>query len=311
MKNLKSLKTEAENIKLTLDEMFFGSIEIRSNDNKKYIYVHYRNNGRLYSKYVGEYSLELHNLILQNNVRAKELKKRLKEINKQLALIPVNNDALDDNVKLNVDFARKYLVDSIYKQSILEGVATTYSDTETLVNEGKVKNMNSLDVQKIINLKHAWEFILDYDVESCQTNYALLCQINALVEEGMSSTAGRIRSVPVSIGGSTYLPPLPLESQIKDDILSIICSDENVQRKAAKLIAYTMKSQIFIDGNKRSAIIFGNHYLISHGYGLMVVPVNKISKYKKLLIKYYEGKSNDIIDFLINECFISIKEKNK
>lgn len=33
------------------------------------------------------------------------------------------------------------MVDSIYKQAMLEGVATTYSDTENIVNGGKVMNM--------------------------------------------------------------------------------------------------------------------------------------------------------------------------
>ena len=39
-------------------------MEIRKKDNKKYIYVHYRDDGILLTKYVGEYSEELHNLIL-------------------------------------------------------------------------------------------------------------------------------------------------------------------------------------------------------------------------------------------------------
>ena len=50
------------------------------------------------------------------------------------------------------------MVDSIYKQAMLEGVATTYSDTENIVNGGKVMNMTSNDIAKVINLKRVWEF---------------------------------------------------------------------------------------------------------------------------------------------------------
>lgn len=39
------------------------------------IYIHYREDGKLLIKYVGEYSDDLYNLILNNNIKAKELKK--------------------------------------------------------------------------------------------------------------------------------------------------------------------------------------------------------------------------------------------
>jgi hypothetical protein len=48
------------------------------------------------------------------------------------------------------------MVDTIYKQAILEGVATTYADTEDIINGGKVKGMTSDDIMKVVNLKHAW-----------------------------------------------------------------------------------------------------------------------------------------------------------
>ncbi|MCQ2741963.1 MAG: Fic family protein [Bacilli bacterium] len=308
METIYELKNQLETIQKTVKNLIHGSIEIRGSGGKKYIYVHYREAGTLLTKYAGEYSDELFNLIRNNNSRVKELNKRIKAINKSLKELSYEQNEVSDVVKLNIDLARKYLVDSIYKQSVLEGVATTYSDTETLVNEGRVNNMSASDVQKIINLKHAWEFILDYDVATYPTNYALLCQINSLVEEGLSSCAGKIRSAPVTIGGSSYLPPIPFESQVKERLEFIINrNDISEAEKAARLIAYAMKTQTFLDGNKRTAVIFGNHYLISKGLGLMVVPIEKISEYKKLLIEYYEDKSETIFDFFINECFIKTR----
>ena len=47
-----------------------------------------------------------------------------------------------------------YLVDTIYKQAILEGVATTFADTESIIEGGKVNNMTSEDVMKIVNMKN-------------------------------------------------------------------------------------------------------------------------------------------------------------
>ena len=42
-----------------LEKLNYGSIEIREKESKKYIYTHFRNEGILTSKYVGEYSNEL------------------------------------------------------------------------------------------------------------------------------------------------------------------------------------------------------------------------------------------------------------
>jgi len=286
-----------------LNKMVYGSVEIRNSNEKKYIYVHYRLDGKRQTKYVGEYSEELHSLILENNNLAKQYKKRVRVINKELGALEFESFELTDDVKLNLDFARRNMVDSIYKQSILEGIVTTYSDTETIVNGGIVKDMTTKDISKVVNLKRAWEFIMSEGVITYPTNYAILCQINAIVEDGFSYSAGKIRSIPVSMGGSTYMPPIPLEIKVKDEINRIINSSDDVIETTIKILLYVMKTQIFLDGNKRTAIIFANHYLISRGKGLIVIPVELVSEYKKMLIDYYEDKNDDIKNFLKEKCY--------
>ncbi|MCR4660541.1 MAG: Fic family protein [Clostridia bacterium] len=307
MRNIAELLHEQELLKSRINKMIHGSIEIRENNGKKYIYVHFRDEGISISKYAGEYSIELNNLILENNQIVKEYKKQLKEIKKELGFLQYTSKELNDQVKINIDLARKNMVESIYKQAKLEGVATTYSDTETIVNGGKVKDMTATDIAKVINLKHAWEFILSEGVISYQTNYAILCQINEIVEEGFSYTAGRIRSVPVAIGGSNYLPPLPYEPQIKEELNEMLSMDKSYNI-AVELLLYVMKKQLYLDGNKRTAVIFANHYLISRGMGLIVIPAELVEEFKKLLIDYYEDKNEDIKEFLYNKCLTKLFE---
>lgn len=309
MPTITELLNEKKQLQNQLDSMFHGSIEIREKNNKKYIYVHFRQDGVLSTKYAGEYSDVLYNLIVNNTNHAKEIKKRIKEINKQLKELGyVETNGVDEMVAINIDLARRNLVDSIYKQSMLEGVATTYSDTETLVNGGKVNDMTASDVDKVVNLKRAWEFIMSIGLANYPTNYAVLCQINQIVENGFSLTAGRIRSVPVTIGGSSYIPPIPFEDQVKQDIYDLLNQEEGIDL-AVDLILYVMKKQLFLDGNKRTAIIFANHYLITHALGLMVVPANLVNEYKKILVEYYEdeSKKEGIARFLKNKCWIKMK----
>lgn len=63
---------------------------------------------------------------------------------------------------------------------------------------------------------------------------------------------------------------------------------------------YCMKTQIFIDGNKRASVIFANHYLISNGQGFLVIPEEHVPEFKRKLVDFYEGENIEVIsDFII------------
>ena len=284
-----------------LQSLIYGSVEIRENKSNKYIYVHYREDGIALTKYVGEYSDELYNLVLNNNIKAKQLKKQIREITKKLKQLNYIEKELSEKVEQNIDFAKRHLVDTIYKQAILEGVATTFADTESIIEGGKVHNMTSEDILKIVNLKHAWEFILNKNVILSDTNFALLCEINKMLEEGFYYTAGKVRNTPVTIGGTTWKPDLPIESVIKEELEEIFSKELDDIDRAIELLLYIMKKQVFIDGNKRTAVIYSNHYLISKGKGIIVIPAELTEEFKDLLIPYYEGRDEKKIKKFIKE----------
>ena len=287
-----------------LANLIYGSVEIRTQEGKKYIYVHFRDDGLPLTKYVGEYTDDLYNLILNNNIRAKAIKKDLRSLEKELHAAGVVEQDLDEKVALNIDFARKNMVDTIFKQAVLEGIATTYADTETIIEGGKVRDMTATDILKVVNLKHAWELILNKGVITSPTNFALLCDINRLIEQGFYYNAGKLRSTPVSIGGTNWKPELPIESHIRDDLDKLINSKLDIVDKAIELLLYIMKKQIFLDGNKRTAVIIANHLLISHAKGLIAIPNENVDTFRDLLIDYYEGKDEIYIkEFLKNKAY--------
>lgn len=88
----------------------------------------------------------------------------------------------------------------------------------------------------------------------------------------------------------------------------MLCNEEGINL-AIDLVLYVMKKQLFLDGNKRTAIIFANHYLISHALGLIVVPAENVDEYKKVLVTYYEdeSKKDNIVKFLKNKCWIKME----
>ncbi len=285
-----------------------GTPEIKERGNKKYLYVRKRVAGKQTSTYVGAYTEELYNLLLRNAREAREIRKELRSIDKQLANAGYSEDELSSNVINNIAFARANMKMNIYDQAVLEGVATSFPQTEEIIDNGKISGVTATDVQKILNLKHAWEFILDRDVIASRSDYYMLSHIARVVNEGFFAEGGRIRGVPVTIGGSSYVPPLPNELDVKEKIREIIEESDEVINTAIKLCLYCMKTQIFLDGNKRASVIFANHYLISHGGGFLVIPEKEVPEFKRLLVKYYEGEDITVIaDFMKKYCWKKIE----
>ena len=261
-----------------------GTPEVKEKNNQKYIYIRKRVNGR---------------------VTSREIRKQIRKLDKELALLGYIDNELNPRVQLNLDFARSNMKQIIYDQAILEGIATTFPDTETIIENGKIHNVDAEGVQKILNLKHSWEFILDKNVIQSKCDYYLCSYIARLVNEGFYQDGGRIRGVPVTIGGSSYIPPLPMEFAVKEQIENIVNSSLCDEDKAIELCLYVMKTQIYNDGNKRTAVIFANFYLISRGKGLLIIPFDKVPQFKKELVGYYESTDIDRVKMFLRRCIVS------
>ena len=163
----------------------------------------------------------------------------------------------------------------------------------------------NLDFARINMKSNIYDQAIDKDVIQSKSDYYLLCYIAKQVNEGFFTDGGRIRGVPVTIGGCSYVPPLPIEMDVKEKISEIVNqTEENAVDTAIRLCLYCMRTQIFLDGNKRSAVIFANHYLISKGKGIIIIPEKSVSDFKRLLVKYYESNDmNEISAFIKKECW--------
>ena len=69
------------------------------------------------------------------------------------------------------------------------------------------------------------------------------------------------------------------------------------------LMLIALGTQIFNDGNKRASVIFANHYLISQGGGMLIIPEKNVPEFKMLLVAYYESNDNEeIVRFMKKQC---------
>lgn len=281
-----------------------GAIEIRKRNGIEYIYVHKREENKHKTKYVGEYIDKLYNLIISNNIKAKEIKKQIRLITKQLDAINYLEKQLSPSTEKNIDLVKKYLAKIIWKQIELEDIDINYTNVKNILNNGKINSTRPDDILKVMNLKNAWDFVIDKDIVTEDSNVELLCQINKLIAEGIYYTAGVIRSLPIDkeIKSKKNVPSI---KEIETDLNNIEDKKISDVEKAIELMLYIIKKQIFIDENENTALIFANHYLISKGKGILFP--NNTKELKELLNDFCNGKSIIKLKlFLKEECLISV-----
>ena len=208
-------------------------------------------------------------------------------------------------VEENVFTAKRNIIDYIWKSARLEGRGVTYPDTEAIYNGMSAPDVKVSEIVAVNNLKHSWQFLLD--TLDCPTDFKYICQLNRLVGgDNLIIRAGYLRNVSVSMGGTSWKPDMPDEDKIRQD-LEKISHIENPTERAITLMLYCMRSQMFLDGNKRTAMLAANHEMIMNGCGIISVPIEKQRDFTKLLVEFYETGNMDVIaDFVYRECIDGI-----
>lgn len=308
LEKIQTLKDEKKRLEEQIKSLNFrGYPEIKQINGKKYIYLRYKKYDRLSSQYAGVYSDELFNSLKEMSLNVKQLKTKLRLIKTKLAYYGFDDINLPAKVLQAIDYVRHSLKDIIYDQAVVEGVSATFLDTEEILEKGQSKNVTFDDTLKILNLKNAWAYVLDEDTLKLKLNINVLSTIAGYVNDRLVSYPDSIRQTNARIGGCSYKPPIPTRESIVENLKQILSSKSNNVDIAIKIFLYICKTQIFNDGNKRSALIAANFYLIKKSYGYISVPPDKEKEFKQLLVDYYEGKSNAIVNFIKKYCCFPMK----
>lgn len=208
----------------------------------------------------------------------------------------------------NIFLAKKVLVSNIYNSARLEGINTTYPDTKTILEGVNVPSLRLDEINCILNLRDAWNFTLS----NIDTDITLdfICKVNSFVSRNESLEWGVLRTGKVGINGVDYIPDIPNREDVITNINEIL-KEENITSRSLNLMLYLMRSQIFWDGNKRTAILVANKLLISNGCGIISVKENDINEFNNLLTEYYNtGNKDKIIPFLYDKCIFGLELNN-
>lgn len=106
----------------------------------------------------------------------------------------------------NRRFARQNLTRLVYTNSRFEGITTTLSQTQAIMNGSAVAGVSLDDVNTIVDLKRGWHFMTATDAP---LSIDLEKRINAIVADKDSLAPGEFRTGQgsVAIGDDKYFTP--------------------------------------------------------------------------------------------------------
>lgn len=205
---------------------------------------------------------------------------------------------MGNRMELCKSYAKRSIVDIIYRATVVEGLGTTYLKTERILENLPV-NTTREEMCFVLNMKHAYEFVFDTITEPIDIMY--IRELHKILGESLIYDCGALRTYNVSIGGTQWKPELPNYDNVKDCLLKI-SNLTNPEAKAIAYFCYATRSQLFSDGNKRLAQLLANKVLIENGIGIFKIPYEE-DTWRTLLVKYYEtNDAYSLCEYLNNKC---------
>ena len=205
----------------------------------------------------------------------------------------------------NVFVAKRNIVDYIWKSANLEGIGVTYPETQVIYDGGVVNGLTVDNIITINNLKYSWQFILEN--ENIEYDFKALCHLHKLTCDKLilDGNLGRLRTTPVSIGGTSWKPQFPVESQIKEELEQLLNQPEKSKTEIAiEVMLWIMRRQMFKGGNKRVGMLFANKIMIDNGCGIITIAQENQQTFFEKLINYYESGDNTDLKQWIYETSI-------
>jgi len=211
---------------------------------------------------------------------------------------------VEEEVQPAGTYARKILnrllIDLSFNSSRLEGNTYSLLDTERLIQDGApAEGKDAQETQMILNHKGAIEFLVEPSDQIGFNRFAMT-NLHALLSEnllGNPAAEGRLRTIPVDIGRSVYVPTaIPqLIEECFDLILARAQQIQNPYEQAFFVLVHLPYLQPFDDVNKRVARLAVNIPLIRNN----LCPLSFIDVPKRLYIEALLGvyEINDVALF--------------
>ncbi|HHX2500195.1 TPA: Fic family protein [Neisseria subflava] len=219
-------------------------------------------------------------------------------------------DKYNLSLKENIFLAKKVLVAQIHNLSRFENCQTTLLQTEQIINGQNVASASLGDIQTILNLKRAYQYVMRHISDGLPVDIPLLKKINSIVAQEDSLAPGDFRTGTVGVtlvDGSRHTPPAISEVEVQNLFGQIANRSRSTTETAIRSMLAFMRQQIFWDGNKRTATLFANALLIEKGCGILEISELQMPEFNTKLSDFYRsGDDTDVATYLYQNCIFGI-----
>ncbi len=208
-----------------------------------------------------------------------------------------------DKFKLTTEqslfLAKKKWDENVYCGMKMENRAVTFPQTKTILNGVNVPNVQLDDIQAILNMRDAWKYLLSTPDEPVTLEY--LCKLNEYIARNEALEWGKLRTGTVGISGTDYIPPIPEQEKVKQELDEILNSDLTATEKALNAFCWGARGQFFWDGNKRTSMTLANKILIAAGAGILTITDKHMEQFNVLLLDYYNTGEKETLKVFLYE----------
>lgn len=195
--------------------------------------------------------------------------------------------------------AKKKWDENVYCGMKMENRAVTFPQTKTILNGVNVPNVQLDDIQAILNMRDAWKHLLTTINEPVTFEY--WCKLNEFIARNEALEWGKLRTGTVGISGTDYMPPIPQQEVVQQELADILNSDVSATEKALNAFVWGARGQFFWDGNKRTSLTLANKILIEAGAGILTITDKHMEQFNVLLLEYYNTGISDTLKVFLYE----------
>lgn len=204
--------------------------------------------------------------------------------------------------------ARKYIKENIYGLAKMELPHITFPQTRDIIEKSKLSDVNSEDVLTVINIKRAWDYIIN-NLDNEITKQTIL-ELHANIAYNQALTWGEFRTGQVGISGTNFTPIDPRKDpgkleKVFDDIFDRFdrLKKEFPIEATLDFLTSAIKNQFFWDGNKRTALALANLAMLQSGNGILGLNDENLPFVHQALTHYYNtDDKSELIQVLYDQC---------
>ena len=120
----------------------------------------------------------------------------------------------------SIFLAKKRWDENVYCGMRMESRNITFPQTKTILQGVNVPSVQLDDIQAVLNMRDAWRFLLNSMDEPVTFEY--WSKINEYIARNEALEWGKLRTGSVGISGTDYIPPVPVEDQVRAELVAIL-----------------------------------------------------------------------------------------